>query len=82
VTETAAATEAVTADTTGLWDDSPTIRELEAESRGVQEWLPAENCITGALIDACGLAAIMPEEDPESLEGVRSQRRRYLPSVD
>jgi hypothetical protein len=41
-------------------EDSPTIRELEAESRGVQEWLPAENCITGALIDARGLAAIMP----------------------
>jgi hypothetical protein len=31
--------------------ESPT-RELEVESRGVQEWLSAENCITGALIDA------------------------------
>jgi hypothetical protein len=24
------------------------VRELEAELRGVQEWLPADNCITGA----------------------------------
>ena len=61
---------------------SPMIRELEAESRGVQEWLPAETCISGALIDARGLAAVMPEEEPESPGGVRSQRRRCLPSVD
>jgi hypothetical protein len=60
----------------------PTIRELEAVSRGVQEWLSAENCLTGTLTDAGGWAAIMPGEETESLGGFRSQRRRRLPSVD
>ena len=32
----------------GLWKESPTIRELEAESRGVQEWLSAENYLSGS----------------------------------
>jgi len=57
-------------------------RELEAESRGVQERLSAENCLTGTLTDAGVWAAIMPEAETESLGGVRSQRRRCLPSVD
>ena len=60
----------------------PTIRQREAESRDVQVRLSAENCITRALIDARGSAAIMPEEEPENPGGVRSQPRRCLLSAD
>jgi hypothetical protein len=60
----------------------PTIRQLEALARGVQKWLSAENCLIGTFTDAGVWAAIMPEEETESLGGVRSQRRRCLPSVD
>ena len=42
----------------------------------------AANCMAGALIDACGLATLMPEEETESPGEVRSQRRRCLSSVD
>src|SRR5215469_5095082 len=42
----------------------------------------AANCMAGALIDACGLATLTPEEETESPGEVRSQRRLCLPSVD
>jgi hypothetical protein len=59
-----------------------TIRELEALSQDVQGGLSVENCLFGKLTYADAWAAIMPEEETESLGGVRSQRRRCLPSVD
>ena len=36
----------------------------------------------GSFIDPCGLGTLMPEEETESPEEVRSQRRRSLPNVD
>jgi hypothetical protein len=42
----------------------------------------AANCMAGALIDACGLATLTPEEETGSPGEVRSQRRLCLPSVD
>lgn len=59
----------------------PTIRELEALSRDVQGGL-SENCLFGKLTDVDAWAATMPEEETQSLRGVRSQRRRCLRSVD
>ena len=59
----------------------PTI-QLEALSWGVQGGLSVENCLFGKLTDADAWAAIMPEEETESLGGVRSQWRRCLASVD
>ena len=35
-----------------------------------------------SFIDPCGLGTLMPEEETESPEEVRSQRRRSLPNVD
>ena len=35
-----------------------------------------------SFIDPCGLGTLMPEEETESQEEVRSQRRRSLPNVD
>ena len=35
-----------------------------------------------SFIDPCGLGTLMPEEEPESPEEVRSQRRCSLPNVD
>ena len=43
---------------------------------------PAASCVAGAFTDACGLANLTPEEEPESPAEVRSQRKRCLPSVD
>jgi len=40
------------------------------------------SCVAGAFTDACGLANLTPEEEPESPAEVRSQRKRCLPSVD
>lgn len=42
----------------------------------------AANCKGGSFIDPCGLGALMPEEEPESPEEVRSQCKRCLQSVD
>jgi hypothetical protein len=36
----------------------------------------------GSFIDLCGLGTLMPEEETESPEEVRSQCRRSLPNVD
>jgi hypothetical protein len=36
----------------------------------------------GSFIDPCGLGTLIPEEETESPEEVRSQRRRSLPNVD
>ena len=56
--------------------------EPEAESRSVREWLRSCELHGGSFIDPCGLGTLMPEEEPESPEEVRSQRRRSLPNVD
>ena len=47
----------------------------------VREWLRCE-LHGGSFIDPCGLGTLMPEEETESPEEVRSQRRRSLPNVD
>ncbi len=39
-------------------------------------------CTVPNFIDPCGLGALMPEEETESQEEVRSQRRRSLPNGD
>jgi hypothetical protein len=60
---------------------TPMTPEPEAESRPVREWL--RSCEHGgSFIDPCGLGTLMPEEETESPEEVRSQRRRSLPNVD
>ena len=56
--------------------------EPEAESCPVREWLRSCELHGGSFIDPCGLGTLMPEEETESPEEVRSQRRRYLPNVD
>jgi hypothetical protein len=42
----------------------------------------AANCMAGALIDACGLATLTPQEETESPGEARSRRRLCLLSVD
>ena len=54
----------------------------ESESCPVREWLRSCELHGGSFIDPCGLGTLMPEEETESPEEVRSQRRRYLPNVD
>jgi hypothetical protein len=54
----------------------------EAESSPVREWLRSCELHGGSFIDPCGLGTLMPEEETESPEEVRSQRRRSLPNVD
>ena len=54
----------------------------EAESRPLREWLRSCELHGGSFIDPCGLGTLMPEEETESPEEVRSQRRRPLPNVD
>jgi hypothetical protein len=54
----------------------------EAESCPVREWLRSCELHGGSFIDPCGLGTLMPEEETESPEEVRSQRRRSLPNVD
>ena len=48
----------------------------------VREWLRSCELHRGSFIDPCGLGTLMPEEETESPEEVRSQRRRSLPNVD
>ena len=55
---------------------TPMTPELEAACSGMCEFHG------GSFIDPCGLGALMPEEETESPEEVRSQRRRSLPNVD
>jgi len=54
----------------------------EPESWPVQESLRSCELHGGSFIDPCGLGTLMPEEETESPEEVRSQRRRSLPNVD
>jgi hypothetical protein len=54
----------------------------EAESCPLREWLRSCELHGGSFIDPCGLGTLMPEEETESPEEVRSQRRRSLPNVD
>jgi hypothetical protein len=54
----------------------------EPESWPVQEWLRSCELHGGSFIDPCGLGTLVPEEETESPEEVRSQRRRSLPNVD
>src|SRR5580700_3764583 len=54
----------------------------EAESCPVREWLRRCELHGGSFIDRCGLGTLMPEEEPESPEEVRSQCRRSLPNAD
>ena len=61
---------------------TPMTPELEAESGPVRESLRRCQLHGGSFIDPCGLATLMPEEETESPEEVRSQRRRSLPNVD
>jgi len=61
---------------------TPMTPEPEAESCPVREWLRSCELHGGSFIDPCGLGALMPEEETESPEEVRSQRRRSLPNVD
>jgi len=61
---------------------TPMTPEREAESCPVREWLRRCELHGGSFIDPCGLGTLMPEEETESPEEVRSQRRRSLPNVD
>ena len=61
---------------------TPMTPEPEAESCPVREWLRRCELHGGSFIDPCGLGTLMPEEETESPEEVRSQRRRSLPNVD
>jgi len=61
---------------------TPMTPEPEAESCPVREWLRSCELHGGSFIDLRGLGALMPEEEPESPEEVRSQRRRSLPNAD
>ena len=61
---------------------TPMTPEPEAESCPVREWLRSCELHGGSFIDPCGLGTLMPEEETESPEEVRSQRRRSLPNVD
>jgi hypothetical protein len=60
----------------------PMTPEPEAESCPVREWLRSCELRGGSVIDPCGLGALMPEEETESPEEARSQRRCSLPNVD
>ena len=61
-------------------DQPPEISLLPGAGGGlpVQEWLHCCELHCGALIDACGLATLMPEEETGSPGEVRSQWRRCL----
>jgi hypothetical protein len=61
---------------------TPMTPEPEAESCPLREWLRSCELHGGSFIDPCGLGALMPGEETESPEEVRSQRRRSLPNVD
>ena len=61
---------------------TPMTPEPEAESCPVREWLRSCELHGGSFIDPCGLGTLMPEEETESPEEVRSQRRRSLPNAD
>ena len=61
---------------------TPMTPEPEAESCPVREWLRSCELHGGSFIYPCGLGTLMPEEETESPEEVRSQRRRPLPNVD
>jgi hypothetical protein len=61
---------------------TPMTPEPEAESCPVREWLRSCELHGESFIDPCGLGTLMPEEETESPEEVRSQRRRSLPNVD
>jgi hypothetical protein len=70
-------------------DQEPTpgdrVDDLGSFGNRLENWAElssAANCLFGKLTDADAWAAIMPEEETESLWGVRSQPRHCLPSVD
>jgi len=54
----------------------------ETELCPVREWLRICELHGGRFIDPCGLGTLMPEEEPESPEEVRSQCTRFLECVD
>ena len=61
---------------------TPMTPEPEAESCPVRGWLRSCELHGRSFIDHCGLGHLMREEETESPEEVRSQRRRSLPNVD